>query len=539
VAALVVVVGLAAVLVYAFGRQSLFQSGSTLHVTLRDTSQLRKGNPVRVSGLDVGRVTGIAHAADGQALVTVRMKADAPTLRAQDRWTVRPRLPFEGNFYLDVSTGSTAAAPLRDGDTVPARLTARVVQLDEILTTLDRPVRDRLSQLTGDLAAGLGPVGAPDSGVAGFRSATRALDRSLASVEATARGLRGQRSGDLGAALRGASGLTRQLARNPGELAEIVTSYRRVIGTLAGSDAQLRAAVPAAERFLRGAPASLAAIDAVLPSLKRFAVDLRPTLRELPRQTPAVNRALTQVATTALPDELPRLVRLLGDPVSVLPTVERQLQFVTPYAGSIGRCLSKVVIPGLSQQVPDGPLTLEQPAWLELLHAFSGLAAASPAFDANGTTIRAGLTEGDTSLSGVLPGLKDSINVIGGGDVEGVSPKWLGHGRRPTRRVDQPCDGQKIPDLSQLTEGKPFQGLQRTTRYPTSAPAGEEVVSRLRGLRTALERRDDAVAAPRSGRSGAGAGRSRGAASGGREQDALDAVTRALGRTFAGREDAR
>lgn len=541
IAAVVVVVGLAAVLVYAFGRQSLFQGGSTVHVTLRDSSQLRKGNPVRVSGLDVGRVTDIAHASDGQALVTVRLKSDAPVLRAQDRWTVRPRLPFEGNFYLDVSAGSAAAAPLRDGDTVPSRLTARVVQLDEVLTALDRPVRDRLSQLTGDLAAGLGPVGAADSGVAGFRSATRALDRSLRSVEVTARSLRGQRPGDLGAALRDASGLTRQLARNPRDLAEIVTGYRRVIGTLASSDAQLRAAVPAAERLLQGAPDSLSALDRVLPSLERFAVDLRPTLRELPRQTPAVNRALTQVATTALPGQLPRLVRLLDDPVSTLPTLERQLQFVTPYAGAIGRCLSKVVIPGLSQQVPDGPLTLEQPAWLELLHAFSGLAAASPAFDANGTTIRAGLTEGDTSLAGVLPGLKDTINVIGGGDVVGVSPKWLGHGQRPTRRVDQPCEDQKIPDLSQLTQGTPFQGLRRTTRYPTSAPASDEVVRSLRGLRTALRDRtaEQAPAARAAQPRAADPQDRRSSAVERRDGDALDAVTQALSRTFGGGRGAR
>ncbi|MCK9247997.1 MAG: MlaD family protein [Solirubrobacteraceae bacterium] len=536
IAALVVVAVLAGVSFYAFGRQSVLQSGTTVHVTLRDTSQLRKGNPVRVAGLDIGRVTGIAHAADGQALVTVRLKSDAPVLRAQDRWTVRPRLPFEGNFYIDVGTGATTAAPLRDGDTVPVRLTSRAVQLDEVLTTLDAPVRERMSGLIADLTDGLGPVGSPDGGVAGFRRATRALDRSLESVEDTARAFRGRRTGDLGAALRDASDLTRQLARTPDDLAGIVSSYRTVIGALAASDDELRAALPAADRLLQTAPAALRSIDRVLPSLRRFALDLRPVLRELPRQVPAVNRALTQVASTALPDELSRLVRLLDEPVTMLPTVERQLEFVTPYAGPIGRCLSKVVVPGLSQQVPDGPLTLEQPAWLELLHAFSGLAAASPAFDANGTTIRAGLAEGDSSLAGVMPGLKDTINILGGDKIVGVSPKWLGHGRRPTRRVDQPCEDQKIPDLSQMTQGVPFQGLQPgpTSRTTTPTPPGE-ITERLRGLRNAL-RGDVGPTRPssetRSGSTGAAGGATN---DGGR----TDAARRALQHESGDGRDAR
>jgi len=548
-AALVLVVGLFAVGLYAFGRQSLFAGGQTFHVALRDTSQLRNGSPVRVAGLDIGRVTGIASAADGKALVTVRIKEDAPALRAQDRWTVRPRLPFEGNFYLDVSTGDPSAPPLRAGDTVPARLTASSVQLDEVLTTLEAPVRRRATGFVANLASGLGTAGlatdaALPTGSEGFRDASRALDRTLTSVTRAARALRGRRPGDLAAALRDSGALTQQLAGDPQQLAEIVTNYRRVIGRFAASDDALRRTVSGADRFLAGAPASLRALDAVLPDLRRFAVDLRPVLRELPRQTPSINRALAQVGTTALPSQLPRLVRLLEQPVADLPVLERQLQFVAPYAGPIARCLSKVVVPGLSQRVPDGPLSLDQPAWLELLHAFSGLAAASPAFDANGTTIRAGLTEGDTSLAGVVPGLKDVINVVGGGNIEGVSPKWLGHGQRPSRRVDQPCEDQKIPDLSQLTEGKPFEGLRRVPSDSRSAPTTDEIQRQLGGLRDALRTRlapGSGTTTPRSASRAA-----RAATRGGGERQraeerirpSVDAFQRALAGAF-GKERAR
>ena len=503
--------------IYAFGKQSLFAGGHEVRAVFRDASQLRSGSAVRIAGLDIGRVTDVAASADGEALVTMRIRSDAPQLRTSDRMTVKPRLPFEGNFYVDVTEGRRDAPALQAGETIPVRQTGSSVQLDQVLSTLDGDTRDRATALVGQLASGLGtggsraPVGEA-TGVQGLRTAIRELGRAAEPVAQTARALRGETPGDLTRSLRSTAALTTTLARNPEALSDVITNYSRVINRFAAADGELRQSLRAADGLLAGAPDALRRIDAALPITRRVAADLRPVLREAPRRLPAVDRALDQVRRVARPGALPAFSRLLGRSADIAPQVAGQLQTALPMVGSIGRCLSKTVVPTAVQQIPDGIHTVDQPAWLELLHAFSGLAAASPTFDANGSTIRAGLGEGDSSLMGTIPGISDTVNVLNGGNVQGVSPQWLGNQQRPKKRVDLPCEDQDVADFSQLTNATAFQGFTRQSNRDGGLSRGEvRGLGTLRGL-LSDRLRDERAASDRSAERPAGAARSTGAA---------------------------
>jgi len=517
-AAVLLLVLIAGSAVFAFGRRSIAPGGSTVQAIFPDAQQLKGGSAVRTAGLDIGRVESIEASADGTALVTMRIEDGKRRPRQDDRFVIRPRLAFEGNFYVDIMAGSPAAPPLADGAVVPRSRTSTSVQLDEVLSTLSTPVREASKSLVAGLAtgfaAGHGPAGALLSGASGLRRATRELDRSLASVRGTARGFRGTDDGDLGRALADASDVTRDLARHPRDLAAIIDDYSTVVGALVAQDRQLRRSVPAARSFLASAPASLRRIDAVLPSVRRFAVDLRPVLRELPRQLPPINDAFAQVATTALPDELDGLVRALRQPVLDLPQLEQQLEFALPYGGTLGRCLSKVVVPALEQRVPDGPLTVKQPVWLEALHMAANLASTSPGFDANGTTLRAGIGEGEGSLLGVVPGITQAMNVINGQAIEGVSPEWLGTGVWPTVHVDRPCEEQAVPNLANLTAGEAFKGFKKVDAKPLTEKQRAAELRSLTSLRDALRDAGSGSAATRR-------------ASAGRRGDAADLATKA------------
>ena len=64
--------------------------------------------------------------------------------------TIRPRLFLEGNFFLDLRPGSPNAPDLSSGDDIPVSQTATAVQLDQILTSLQKNNRRDLKQtLTG------------------------------------------------------------------------------------------------------------------------------------------------------------------------------------------------------------------------------------------------------------------------------------------------------------------------------------------------------------------------------------------------------
>src|SRR5205085_1354337 len=68
---------------------------------------------------------------------------------------IRPRLFLEGNFFLDLQPGSPSAPELPDGGTIPITQTATAVQLDEVLTALQKPARRGLQRLLEGYGTGL------------------------------------------------------------------------------------------------------------------------------------------------------------------------------------------------------------------------------------------------------------------------------------------------------------------------------------------------------------------------------------------------
>ena len=60
---------------------------------------------------------------------------------------IRPRIFLEGNFFIELDPGSPSAPEMDSGGTIPVSHTSTAVQLDEILTALQSPVRADLSRL--------------------------------------------------------------------------------------------------------------------------------------------------------------------------------------------------------------------------------------------------------------------------------------------------------------------------------------------------------------------------------------------------------
>jgi len=506
IAAIVVVLIIAGATVYAFGRNSLFAGGTRISAVFTDASNLRKGNPIRIGGLDIGRVTGISHGSDGRAVVELRLKPDAPALRADSRLAIEPRLAFEGNFYIQATTGTPGSPALGDGDTIPVQRTTVPVQLDEVLDVLDAPTRDSAKELVRTLGQGLarGDDG-HDSGAAELRRATRALDRALAPAGRVASAARGQERGDLGRSLRSTARLTEDLASDPVALARIVTSYDRVMGVFANSDEQLRRTLAATDAMLRTAPASLAKLDRALPRVERLGQALTPSLKLLPTILPSANRAFAQLGTMTLPRSLPALLTALEDPLRRLPGVERQLQWVTPKLAPLGQCLEHRIMPVLDSEVPDGKLSSGDPAWLDVLHAAANLTGTAPGFDGNGTTFRAALSQGEISLQGLLPGVGQVVTSLTNEET-GMRPIWLGNGVLPPKRPDVACLDNAPVNLHSESN-KPFSQLGRA-RIGEGTIAEREKANQegLARLRSTLQRlvggtgRDDAPAPSRGDR---------------------------------------
>src|SRR5579884_1675194 len=129
-----------------------FSSPFTVHATFSSVNGLVQGAPVRIAGVDVGKVTGvqpIGSAADGKRGAEVSMTIDNDGLPIHDNATfwIRPRIFLEGNFFVDLFPGTPSAPVAHAGHVFPIQNGREPVQFDQLLTSLQHDTRQNLQTL--------------------------------------------------------------------------------------------------------------------------------------------------------------------------------------------------------------------------------------------------------------------------------------------------------------------------------------------------------------------------------------------------------
>src|SRR3954454_15641086 len=130
-----------------------FMSHYEVKAAFKSANNLRKAAPVRIAGVEVGKVTKIERARKGEngALVTMEIQDKGRPLHPDATFKIRPRIFLEGNFFVDVSPG-TAGREVAANHPFPVNQTNTPVQLDEILTALQTDTRDDLKTLLREYA---------------------------------------------------------------------------------------------------------------------------------------------------------------------------------------------------------------------------------------------------------------------------------------------------------------------------------------------------------------------------------------------------
>lgn len=457
IAALITGAAVVVATLFAFMQKNPLADGYVIHAEFSSSAQLHDGGEVRVSGVRVGEVTKIKLGEAGYSLVTMEIAEDAPPVNSNARLTIKPRLALEGNAYIDLKPGSPSAGDeLASGSVIPAKQTATSPQLDELLLTFPTPVRDSLHRGIAGLAEGLGPADpgatgagsdlATGSGARSLRKAVRELDSALGPVSRVARAARGTEPGDLARSVSSMSELARELAEDPRALAGIVEDYNRVFAALSARDRQLADSVSEFAALMRTAPEPLTEIDAALPEVVRLGRLLQPAMRVAPSALRSGNELLDEIGAAVRPHEVPAVLDDLEPLLADLPPLERSLRTMFKYSDPVTRCVSSHIVPTLNMRIEDDMHTTGDPVYLDAAHAFAGLTGLASAVDANGGTVRFGIRQSGSAVSAVIP----SIGEFSGraGNLVGVRPRWLGYGRYPESRPDQPCAEQELPKLN-------------------------------------------------------------------------------------------
>src|SRR3954449_14925 len=263
---------LAFVVFFGFTRYNPFKHPFKLKAAVKSANNLQRNSPVRIAGVNVGKVKQVEAVKGGGAIVTMEVEKPGLPIHKDAQIKIRPRIFLEGNFFVDIQPGTPSAPAFKSGDTVPVQQSSTPVQFGQLLTALQSDTRQDLQTFLYEYAQkGLGNGGAQAYNK-GLNDAPGALRNASIANDATL----GQQPDDLFQLERGQQRLAKSLTTNPAQLRDLITQLNVTFGAFARENTALEASIPALNDTLRVGVPALQSLDAALPSLRSFSREALP-----------------------------------------------------------------------------------------------------------------------------------------------------------------------------------------------------------------------------------------------------------------------
>ena len=414
-----------------------FRSHWEVQAVFSSSNNLRPNSPVRIAGVEVGKVTKVEGSDDGgsEALVTMRINESGRPLHEDATFKIRPRIFLEGNFFVDVNPGSPSAPEVEDGDVIPINQTAAPVQFDQLLTALQSDTREDLKILLREYASGL-----KGKGARGFNRSIEYWKPAYRDSAIVGEAMLGLTEHDLSGYIRNAGAVAEALNRNTGALQSLITDFNTTARAFAREDANLREAIAELPRTLRAGSPALASLNAAFPDLRALARELTPGVRNSDEAIEASTPLIAQLRGLVSEDELRGLTRDLRPTVGPLTRLTTSSVDLFKEVRRNASCVNEVILPWANDTVPDPNFPATGKVYEEAPKPLPGLAAESRSGDGNGQWFRI-LAAGGTNLITLSPGVfATRILPINGSN----PPKPLA---RPPLNPDAPCEVQETPNL--------------------------------------------------------------------------------------------
>src|SRR3954451_10985456 len=138
----------ALIMFFGFTKNIPFTHGYQLKAQFESANSIRPNSPVRIAGVEVGKVKSIdAVEGTNAAMLTMELKDSALPIHKNATAKIRPRIFLEGNFFVDLKPGTPDSPKLSSGDTIAITQTSTPVQLDQVLTALQSDSRQDLQHV--------------------------------------------------------------------------------------------------------------------------------------------------------------------------------------------------------------------------------------------------------------------------------------------------------------------------------------------------------------------------------------------------------
>jgi ABC-type transporter Mla subunit MlaD len=463
---------IAALSYLGFTKHVPFTKGFQFEAVFQTSNSIRKNSPVRIAGVNVGKVkkveryTGPDGGKTDYSVVTMEVQDAGLPIHKDATAKIRPRIFLEGNFFVDLQPGTPETPTIDDGDTLPVTQTAAPVQLGDVLTSLQADDRKNLQDLLRGFggALTLKPSARDDRTFPSMvKGKTAAESLNLASRSATGalRGVSivndaflGTEPHDLSKLVKGLDRTLAGLGRSESTLQDFVTNFNATMAIFASESSNLQATIRELAPTLAIANRTFGDLNAAFPSVRAFAREFLPAVRETPATIQASFPWIKQVRALVSPAELQGLAKDLSPATRDLAAAINGTVALLPQQNLLAQCLTKVVLPTGDIKIQDGPLSNDVENYKEFWYTMTGLAGESQNFDGNGKYVRfqpGGGTQttstGASSLSGDQLFGRTPEKPIG------TRPRYPG--KRPPYKPDVPCFTQKIPDVNGAANGPP------------------------------------------------------------------------------------
>jgi phospholipid/cholesterol/gamma-HCH transport system substrate-binding protein len=402
------VLALAALIAAAFLCLVLLLSASGgyhVRAVVADAGQLVKGNQVKVGGVAVGSVDQV-RLRDGGRSAELDLSIDdgqAPLHEGTTATIRNPSLTSIAGRYVALVPGPNSAPEIPDGGEIPTEDTTEIVDLDQVLNSLDPRVVSALRQVVH---------GSAESARGRGKQLAAAIDSFNPALSRTAAWL-GELDRDQAALERlvvSSSDVVDTLADHGAEITRGTTAAGTALRAIAAEREALASTLAEAPPTLRRAVPTLASVRSLLADAEPAIREARPLARGLSLLLPRLRPAAASLSG-ALP-ALHRLVRSPGADDDATELLRRLPQLAgqgVPLLGDLAPTVEKAR-PVLSELRPYTPDFTGG-----LVAGFGG--SSGGYYDANGAYARIAFLGGPFSLAG-LPRLSQGFGEIRSGALD-------------------------------------------------------------------------------------------------------------------------
>jgi phospholipid/cholesterol/gamma-HCH transport system substrate-binding protein len=462
--AIVLLLVIAVAVYFGFTKHIPFKHGFQLKAQFTSAVNVHSKSPVRIAGVDVGKVASIKREGN-TGLVTMEIEKKGLPIHTDATVKIRPRIFLEGNWFVELQPGSPSAKTVSSGYTIPTTQTADPVQLDQVLDALNTDTRANLQKFLIYYGDGLTkkPNAAEDAeqlpevrGLTGAEAINKTYHLAPEALRGGAiinQAITGTEPQDFSKLIASIGKVTSALNVHEQQLGELIGNFNTFFEAFALQNEALSATVRTLPASLKGITHGLRELGKSFGPTQAFATDILPGVKLTPATVKAQVPWIEQVTASLQPSELggvaiglkvaaPSLAKLTGEQVPLFKETE-----------AFNKCLTRVIYPTGNAKLQDGNATSGVENYKEFWYGLVGLTGIGQNFDGNGpfTQFLVGnsgqtLVSKPTSVVGVKTGTGEKLLTRSPLTPLGTSPAFPAS--EPPYQPLVPCDTQAPSEVN-------------------------------------------------------------------------------------------